>query len=115
MHFRKASSTSADVRGGNVTARECVSKAAWGYSYNYGSQEEAEEEAIKQCEADDAKAVTWARNAWCALALGDEGAYGHGWADTASAARAKAMKQCRKYGEHPHIVVCVSSDGEVQK
>jgi len=103
------------VRGGNVTARECVSKAAWGYSYNYGSQEEAEEEAIKQCEADDAKAVTWARNAWCALALGDEGAYGHGWADTASAARAKAMKQCRKYGEHPHIVVCVSSDGEVQK
>jgi Domain of unknown function (DUF4189) len=91
------------------------STAKWGYSYNYATQEEAEEEAIKQCEADDAKALTWARNGWCALALGDEGAYGYDWAETASAARAKAMKQCRKNGAHPHIVVCVSSDGEVQK
>ena len=92
-----------------------VSTGKWGYSYRWGSRAEAEQEALKYCEADDAKAVMWTRNAWCALALGDDGSYGYAWGDTAELARQYATEQCLKYGKNPSIAVCVSADGEVQK
>jgi Tat protein secretion system quality control protein TatD with DNase activity len=37
----------------------------------FSDLEEAKAEAVRQCHAEDAKVVTWARNAWCSLAVGD--------------------------------------------
>jgi hypothetical protein len=85
----------------------------WAVSGNHGSPEAAENEAIKQCNADDAKAVLWVRGAWCAIAHGEDGAVGCAKANTALAAQTAALKACFKGGAHPHVSACISSDGVV--
>src|SRR4051812_5573035 len=52
----------------------------YGYcSQHAGRLEDAKACALKQVNAADARVVIWARNAWCALARGDNGAYGYAW------------------------------------
>ena len=87
------------------------STAKYGYAVKYASREEAEQKAVKFCDADDAKAVVWVRNGWCALAkVGSN--YGWDKGETAAEARANAVMQCSKYGDAPAVVVCISSAGQ---
>jgi serine/threonine-protein kinase len=72
------------------------STGACGYSYGFTSLTAAKNRAVEECEGADAVVVGWARNAYVALALGDDrGACGVGWASTAASARAMALANCR--------------------
>jgi hypothetical protein len=85
------------------------STSNYGYSYKYETLADAQREALRQCKAKDAETVAWARNGWyCALAVGKDG-YGHGSGKTAAAARAMALRECRKQTTDCKIVVCVYS------
>src|SRR5262245_35073478 len=69
-----------------------------GHGYGQPSRAAAEDTALANCGAGDAKVVVWVRNGWCALALGDDReAYGYGW-DNSSKARAQtvALAECRR-------------------
>jgi len=74
------------------------SSGRYGYSYGYGNRAGAEDRAITECKADDAKVVIWCRNAYAALAVSDEGAYGYAWATTERQAKAIASQKCRDFG-----------------
>jgi hypothetical protein len=86
-----------------------------GVGYNYGTRAEAEKQALKQCDAEDARIVTWVNNGFCALALGDDkSVWGVGWSygDGASTREAKsfALEECDKRTKNSeiHAVVCSS-------
>ena len=88
---------------------------AYGYGYAFDSRDGAEKEALAQCSGDDAAVVVWVRNGWCALAVGDDNAYGYGWADDLGSARKIALAECRKRTTNSRIVICVSSEGKTLK
>ena len=73
----------------------------YGYGFRCSSKEEAGQEAIRQCHADDARALIYTYNAWCALAVGDNGAYGSAWGATPEAASLFARLQCLGFGATP--------------
>jgi len=82
----------------------------YGYSYGYDSRAGAEDRAITECKADDAKIVVWGRNAYVALAVSDEGAYGYAWASTEGQAKRLALQKCRDFGGNTaRVAVCVFS------
>ena len=88
------------------------------YAYNYGSRSAAEKAALARCQESDAKIVCWVNNGFCALALGDEvGSYGTGyeWGDGASNTDAanRARSECAKRTTGAHVVLVLSSDGQV--
>ncbi|MBW4561729.1 MAG: DUF4189 domain-containing protein [Mojavia pulchra JT2-VF2] len=73
------------------------------------SREEAERGALYNCQqksqAKDCSVPLWFKNAWGALAIGSNGAYGTGWGyDTTRPARGKsiasryALQTCKNYG-----------------
>src|SRR5438128_2653369 len=70
----------------------------WGYSSGQQTRDIAEELARRNCKADDAKPVAFVRNGFCALAVGENGAWGTGFSygDGASntAAKNKALAEC---------------------
>jgi serine/threonine-protein kinase len=73
------------------------STGAIGWSYGCCSQAEAEDLALQNCDGDDAQIVTWARNAYCAIALGDDdGAYGAAWGVCQAEAERRALAECGK-------------------
>jgi hypothetical protein len=74
------------------------SSGRYGYSYGYSTRAAAEDRAVTECNTDDAKVVIWCRNAYCALAVSDEGAYGYAWATTERQAKSIASQKCRDYG-----------------
>jgi hypothetical protein len=87
-----------------------------GVGYNYNSRAAAEKEALKQCDVEDAKIVTWVNNGFCALALGDDKTtWGVGWSygNGASTREAKsfALEECNKRTKNAeiHCVVCSSN------
>lgn len=78
-------------------------KEVYGYSYDFGSSEEAAAAAVSNCReqdeaADDCEVLVWFHNACGALALGDDGAYGSAWGSSQREAGAKALVECRPYG-----------------
>src|ERR1051326_8067074 len=85
-----------------------------GYAYCCGSRSEAERKALRNCKGSDAQIVTWVNNGFCALAVGDNGAWGYGfsWGDGASNAEAKtrALANCRKRGTGAKIKICICSE-----
>jgi hypothetical protein len=85
-----------------------------GYAYNCGSRGEAERMALRNCKGSDARIVTWVNNGFCALAVGQDGAWGIGysWGDGASntEARARALAECRKRTTGARIRVCICSE-----
>jgi Domain of unknown function (DUF4189) len=86
------------------------STGAYGYGYGFSSRAAAELEALDQCSGRDARVVVWTRNSYCALAVGDDGAYGSAWGTSPSIARNIALQKCRDNdGVRPHIVVTVYS------
>lgn len=72
----------------------------YGYSYAFGSEKAAEQEALRQCDEAAGKTgscmiATWFYNECGGLAQGADGAWGADWADTEKAAGAKALANCR--------------------
>jgi serine/threonine-protein kinase len=55
------------------------STGQYGYVYGYDNLQDAENDAIANCGADDAFVAVEVENGWAALALGDDGAYGDAW------------------------------------
>jgi hypothetical protein len=81
-----------------------------GHSHGYVTQEAAESAAVRECAATDATVVVWTRDAWCALAVADDGAYGAGWAGTSQEACQRSLAECQKHTTSPaHIALCISS------
>jgi len=82
----------------------------WGYGWGKESRGEAEREAIRQCKADDAKAMCWAKGGWyCALADGPK-SYGAAMAATAEEAQAKALKFADEVAPGSKIVLCFGGE-----
>ena len=82
----------------------------YGYGYGFSSRSKAENEALKQCDADDAQVVIWGRNAYVALAVSDNGPYGYAWGTTEAVATRIATQKCRDLGgENVRIAVSVYS------
>jgi hypothetical protein len=81
-----------------------------GYAYNCRSLAEAKQLALQNCDGEDADVVTWARNAYCALALGDDGgAYGQSWGRTRAEAERLALEACGQYTTNCYIARWVYS------
>lgn len=89
----------------------------YSYATDYNSRKAAEAAANAALGTDDAKAVCWTSEGFCALALGDDKtAYGTGWrygsgASNIEAAK-EALKNCNARTTNARIVVCVSTDGK---
>lgn len=90
------------------------STGRWGYAWGKSSRESAENAAVRNARADDARPICHARNWWCALATGDKrGAYGYGYASSRGEAIRIALSECCQRTSNCHIVVCVHAiDGE---
>jgi hypothetical protein len=81
-----------------------------GYAYNCRSLAEAKQLALQNCDGEDADVVSWARNAYCALALGDDGgAYGQSWGRTRAEAERLALQACGQYTTNGYIARWVYS------
>ncbi len=86
------------------------STGAWGYGYNYSTLSGAEARALVQCDEPDAYIVTWVRNGYVALALGDDvGAAGFSYAADEATADLLALQECSTETTGSHIVVSVYS------
>ncbi len=68
---------------------------AIGYSYDYGSRDEAEEHALQEC-GPGCQVVVWFKNACGAVAAGSDRGYGTGWADSRGEAEETAMRYCQQ-------------------
>jgi serine/threonine-protein kinase len=77
------------------------------YSWGACSLEDAETSATEACDGTDAVIVTWSRNCWCALAVGDDGAWGTGSGNTQEEAESTALANCSS--DTAHIQVSVFS------
>jgi serine/threonine-protein kinase len=78
-------------------------REVYGYSYDFGSANEAAAAALGNCreqdrKADDCEVMVTFHNACGALALGDNGAYGTAWGWSKREAGTKAVTECRPYG-----------------
>jgi hypothetical protein len=87
-------------RRGDVEPSSAARYAAIAYSASTGrcgdgrgfsDLEEAKAEAVRQCHAEDAEVITWARQAWCALAVGANHIHSGQWGKTQAEAQDKAM------------------------
>lgn len=115
--FTPAAARADDViyfRGSTYAAIAFSEKTGkWGYSYDQSTRASAESVALKHCKADDAKIVTWVRNGFCALAVGEKGAWGIGYSygegATNRAAKATALEECKKRSSSARLVLCVCS------
>lgn len=88
-----------------------TSTGQYGFAYGKPTAEEAEETALGFAEAEDAEVIVTVKNAWCALALGDDQeAYGYGFGDTMEDARRNAFKEAKKRTTGVFIAVCIASD-----
>ena len=86
------------------------STGKWGYAWGQESRAKAEKEAMRHCEAPDAKAMCWAKGGWyCALADGPK-SYGAASAETAAEAKAKALKFANDVAPGAKIVLCFGGD-----
>lgn len=85
---------------------------AFGYSYNYGTRDEAEARALRECRVrgGGCRLMVWFRNACGALAVGEGYAYGWAWASSRGEARGRAMEECRARtrGCDIRVLVCTA-------
>ena len=89
----------------------------YGYSYDRRSRSAAEDGALRDCGADDARIACWVNKGFCALALGnDKSCWGVGWTYGNGAnntdAKNYALEDCRSRTDGVHIALCLSSDGQ---
>jgi hypothetical protein len=79
------------------------------YSHGYIDQASAEVAALHECGANDALVFS-VRDAWCALAVADDGSYGYGCGITADQASKSALELCRRYTTtSAHLVLTISA------
>jgi hypothetical protein len=71
------------------------STGRYGYSYDFGSQAEAENYAISKCGRSDCVVKVWFKNACGALAVGRRGALGWGLAGSRGSAEGRALSECQ--------------------
>lgn len=85
----------------------------YGYASECKTRDDAEREALRHCDVHDARIVGWVHNGFCALAVGDHGAWGTGWSAGKEATRAvaeeRALAQCRKRSDKARLLTCVCS------
>jgi len=72
-----------------------TNSGALGWAYDYGSQGDAENEAVSQCGA-GCVSVLWFKNACGAIATSSNHSYGAAWATSHEAAEASAMQYCQQ-------------------
>jgi uncharacterized protein DUF4189 len=74
--------------------------AAWGYSYRWGSQEKAEDEAMRQCKGhgDDCESIVWYKNQCGAVAASDADDAFWGLGGSKDKASAAAKQKCDDAG-----------------
>jgi hypothetical protein len=85
-----------------------------GYSYDYSTQNEAEQRALKECRSaggKDCVRAIWFRNACGALAVGDGNGWGSHWGENRTGAKNKAMKTCRGNASSCKIIRLVCTAG----
>lgn len=86
------------------------STGTYGYSYGHYGQAAAERDALSRCDASDGEVVGWMRNAYGALAVGDDPEqYGWAWAATREAARQAALAECEKRTTNCYVTLTVFS------
>jgi len=72
----------------------------------------AESEALAGCQAADARIVTWAHGAWCALAVAEDRSYGYCWGHSKEKVELTALDHCRHYAKTPcRIAVVIDASG----
>jgi hypothetical protein len=85
----------------------------YGYASECKTRAAADEEAVRRCAAPDARVAVWVRNGFCALAVGDKGAWGIGWSAgkeaNSAAAREHALAECRKHSSTARLLLCLES------
>lgn len=80
------------------------STGALGYSYGHYSQNDAEQDALSRCDASDREVIGWVRNAYGALAVGDDSAAcGWAWGTTRDDAERAALAECKKQTTNCYI------------
>lgn len=82
---------------------------AWGYSYNWGSQQQADAEALRRCKG-NCEVIGQFWNNCASLAAAKDGAYGWDASTDEDAATARALANCTKYGAGCEIKVTVCND-----
>jgi len=91
---------------------------AYGYGYDCGTRREAERRALAECDAPDAKLLTWVQFGWAALVVSDDGYYGHattyGRGANSADARADAIAELRKRSKSPIKLVLIVCSGDVE-
>jgi serine/threonine protein kinase len=94
-----------DLYGSIARSRNTQDK---GYSWNFSTQTEAEQEALKQCAsvsgAMDCAIMVWFRNACGSIAESIEGGAGAGWGVNEELAEMEALKSCSTVGTGCSIV-----------
>lgn len=85
-----------------------------GYSWNFRSQESAEQRAIKECAgvsgATDCQVLLWFRNACGSIAESEEGGTGTGWGVTEEIAETNAIQLCSTVGSGCKIMHTFCTD-----
>ncbi|MBE9224978.1 DUF4189 domain-containing protein [Phormidium sp. LEGE 05292] len=77
----------------NFGAIATSDSGAYGYAYDYPTQEQAERAALEKCGEEGCQIQVWFKNACGAVAKDDEH-LGWGWAGTRAQAEANAVSQC---------------------
>lgn len=75
-----------------------------GYGFNYHSREEAENAALRGCQAADCEVIVWTRNGCCALAVGADDGYGFSWEYQLEAAKTHALSECQKRTKNCQVI-----------
>ncbi|OAI47591.1 hypothetical protein AYO44_01560 [Planctomycetaceae bacterium SCGC AG-212-F19] len=72
---------------------------------------EAERLAVQRCDAPDAHVVVWANHDWCALAVGEDKAFGFAWGRSRAEVEKQALDHCRGYTKTPCRIAAVVFGG----
>jgi hypothetical protein len=85
----------------------------YGYASECKTKQAAEQEALRRCAGPNARIVTWVHNGYCALAVGDKGAWGGGWSAgkdaSSTAAKEHSLAECKKRSDQARLLTCVCS------
>lgn len=100
---------------GSIARSSSTGRMGWAWSY--GTQRDAEREAVKNCVSNDCATILWFRDAYGAYAGARDKMYGTGWASTQQAAVQNAVSKCRQSSRQPDTcsaeVVVHSKNGEI--
>jgi hypothetical protein len=72
---------------------------------------EAERLAVQRGDAPDAQVLVWANHEWCALAVGEDRAFGFAWGDSRADVERRAMAHCRQYTDKTCRIAAVVYGG----